>query len=75
MGQQIMASEALQEWADSIAINCPNTAIITFGIGDWIEYFFVWNDGKTTNGTCMPGSPVGYTYIPWGKIFSNMECP
>ena len=72
---QIMESQALQLWADAIAISCPNTAVITFGIADIIEYFFVWADARTTNGTCMPRNPSGYSSVPWGKIFSNMECP
>jgi pimeloyl-ACP methyl ester carboxylesterase len=72
--QQILGSNMLQAWANSIAASCTNTAIISFGIADWIEYFFVQADGKTTIGTCLPRSYEGYKIIPWGKIYSNMEC-
>ena len=72
---QIMEPQVLQLWADAIALSCQNTAVITFGIADIIEYFFVWADARTTRGTCMPRNPSGYSSVPWGKIYSNMECP
>jgi hypothetical protein len=72
--QKILGSNMLQTWANSIASSCTNTAIISFGIADSIEYFFVQADGKTSLGTCMPRSYEGYKIIPWGKIYSNMEC-
>lgn len=71
---EIIQSKSLQIWADAIALNCPNTAVVMFGLADNIEYFFVWADARTTNGTCLPSNPSGYSSLPWGKIYSNMEC-
>ena len=64
-----MSSKVLMKnWADKIASDCQNTALITFGQDqtDFGEDYYIQSDGKTKLRKCVDAGPAVPNPAPWG---------